>query len=286
MIAYRELFRAQGEGVKAVSTAPLNQSVPKMIQDLGYRFDEMPENLDEAEFIVLDVSNPEFFDTFVEPEKVIKIIDHHTGFEEYWKGQLGEKAEIERIGSVCTIIFEKIRAAQKPEILTPGMCKMLVAGILDNTLNFQSEVTNERDLQAWRELMRIGDLPHDFADKYFEGCYAEIRRDLAKAIRDDTKIEKVSPILPEVIGQIIVPKIKDFDTAMLDTVFAEYPEWMMNVIALKDGKSYIYFSDFPGNATKDKLEKLFEKKARAGRIVLDKVMLRKEMMKLAREYKN
>lgn len=285
MIVYRELFRAQGEDVKAVSTAPLNQSVPKMIRGLGYRFDEIPESLAEAEIIVLDVSNPEFFDTFVEPERLIEIIDHHTGFEEYWKERLGKKAEIERVGSVCTIIFEKIMAAQKLEILTPGMCKMLVAGILDNTLNFQSEVTNARDLRAWRELMRIGDLPQDFADEYFDDCYAEIRRDLAKAIQDDTKIEKVSPILPEVIGQIIAPKIKDFDTTVLDTVFAEYPEWMMNVIALGDGKSYIYFSDFPGNAAKDKLEKLFEKKAEAGRVVLDKVMLRKEIMKLAREYR-
>lgn len=34
MIAYRELLRVLGEDVVAVSTALLNQSVPKMIRDL------------------------------------------------------------------------------------------------------------------------------------------------------------------------------------------------------------------------------------------------------------
>lgn len=281
MIAYRELLRVLGEEVAAVSTAPFNQSVPKMIQSLNYRLDEMPENFAGAEFIVLDVSNPEFFDTFVESEKIIEVIDHHTGFEDYWREKLGDKAEIEYIGSVCTLVFEKITAAEKLEILTPDLCRMMAAGILDNTLNLQSEVTNERDIQAWRRLVELGSLPQDFADEYFGACYAEIRRDLAGAIRDDTKVEKVSSTLPEVIGQIIVPKIEDFDASALDAAFAEYPEWMMNVIALKDGKSYIYFS---GNKVKDKLEKLFKENAEGNLIVLNKFKLRKEIMKLAREY--
>lgn len=283
MIAYRELLRALGRDAIAVSTPPLNQSVPKMMQDLSYKLDEMPESFAGSEIILLDVSNPEFFDTFVKLDDVVGVIDHHTGFEEYWKERLREKAEIEPIGAVCTMIFEKIEAAEKRGILTPDLCRLLAAGILDNTLNFQAETTDERDRRAWRKLMEIGGFGQSFADEYFEACYAEIRADLTGAIRDDTKIEKVSPMLPEVIGQIIVPKIEDFETATMKTVFAEYPEWMMNVIALKDGKSYIYFSDSPASAAKDKLEKLF-KKSEAGRIVLDKVMLRKEIMKMAREY--
>lgn len=283
MIAYRELLRVLGEEVAAVSTAPFNQSIPKMIQGLNYRLDEMPESFVGAEFIVLDVSNPEFFDTFVEPEKIIEVIDHHTGFEDYWREKLDDRAEIEYIGSVCTLVFEKIIAAEKLEILTPDLCRMMAAGILDNTLNLQSEVTNERDIQAWRRLVELGSLPRDFADEYFGACYAEINGDLVGAIRDDTKIEKVSPILPEVIGQIIVPRIEDFDVSVLEVAFAEYSEWMMNVIALKDGKSYIYFSE---NKAKDKLEKLFKEKAKGNLMVLNKFKLRKEIMKLAREYES
>lgn len=280
VIAYRELLRALGEEAVAVSTAPFNQSVPKMIQDLSYGLDKMPENLDEAKFIVVDVSNPEFFDTFVKPEKIIEVIDHHTGFESYWKERLGDKAEIERIGSVCTMIFEKIVAAEKLEILKPDLCKLMVAGILDNTLNFGAETTNGSDLQAWHVLMKRGGLPEDYEDEYFGACYAEIKENLVKAIRDDTKIEKVSPVLPEVIGQIIVPRAEDFDVSALKVAFAEYPEWMMNVIALKDGKSYVYFS---GDGIKEKLEELFEEEGDGGLIILDKFKLRKEIMKMGRE---
>lgn len=281
MIAYRELLKAFGEDAVAISTAPPNQSVPKMIQDLSYKFDEMPESFAGAEFIVLDVSNPEFFDTFVNLEKVTEVIDHHTGFENYWQERLGKRAEIEPIGSVCTLIFERIIKLGKSEILTPDLCKLLVAGILDNTLNLKSSVTTERDVQAQRELMKQGELPDDFVAIYFEACYKEIEKNLVQAIRDDTKIEKVSPMLPEVFGQIIVPKIEVFEASVLDNVFAEYPEWMMNVIALEDGKSYIYFS---GGAVQEKLEKLFGKNAKGDLIILDKFKLRKEIMKLARMY--
>lgn len=281
MIAYRELLRALGEDAIAVSTAKLNQSVPKMIQELDYSLDEMPENFDEAEFIILDVSNPEFFDTFVKPGRIIEVVDHHVGFEDYWKERLGNRAEIEQIGSVCTIIFEKIVVAKKLDILTPDLCKLMVAGILDNTLNFGADVTDERDSQAWSALVKQGGLSENFGDKYFEACYAKIKENPIGAIRDDTKIEEVSSMLPEVFGQMIVPKVEDFDISALRLAFAEYPEWIMNVIALKDRKSYIYFS---GDGVKEKLEKLFEKKAEGGSIILEKFKLRKEIMKLAREY--
>ena len=149
---------------------------------------------------------------------------------------------------------------------------MLVAGILDNTLNLQSNMTTKEDVQALQALMKYGKLSGDFANEYFAACFAEVKKDLAGAIRNDTKVEEVSPVL-------IVPRIEDFDTSVLDTAFAEYSEWIMNIMALEDGKSYIYFSD---NKVGGKLEKLFTKNTEGGKIVLNKMMLRKEIIKLAR----
>ncbi len=156
---------------------------------------------------------------------------------------------------------------------------MLVAGILDNTLNLQSNMTTKEDVQALQALMKYGKLSGDFANEYFAACFAEVKKDLAGAIRNDTKVEEVSPVLPKVFGQLIVPRIEDFDTSVLDTAFAEYSEWIMNIMALEDGKSYIYFSD---NKVGGKLEKLFTKNTEGGKIVLNKMMLRKEIIKLAR----
>ena len=47
---------------------------------------EMTKSEDDK-FIVVDVSYKDFFDKIVEEDKIIEIIDHHCGYEEYWKNK-------------------------------------------------------------------------------------------------------------------------------------------------------------------------------------------------------
>lgn len=279
IIAYREMLKKQGKNATASTMSTLNQSVPPLILGLKYHLDpaDRPEG---AKYIVLDTSNPDFFDVRVTEDNLIEVIDHHTGFEDYWKNYPKVKTQIEFIGSVCTVLFERIIASGYPEILDTDLCKLLVAGILDNTLNLKSSITTDRDRSAYEKLMEIGNLPKDFYVEYFSACESEILKDFTKAIKDDIKIEKVG-VLPEVIGQMIVLNIDSFDTDKMREVFAEYPEWLINVISLEDGKSYLYFG---GGTVRERLEGLFEKPCDAdGLLVLDKFLLRKQIMKKARE---
>lgn len=280
MIAYRELLKAEGNpNVTASTTARLNQSVPPLILNLKYSFDDSAA-ADDSKFILLDVSNPDFFDERIKTENVIEIIDHHSGFEKYWTDFPNINTEIEFIGSVCTIIYEKIVHENHTEILDTDLCKLLIAGILDNTLNLKSSITTERDRVAYNELLKIGNVPSGFYAEYFSACEAEIMKDFTKAIKDDLKIEKAGD-LPEVIGQMIVLNLNSFNLDEIKKVFAEYPEWMMNVISLEDGKSYIYFG---GGDVKQRLEKIFDIEAmQEDLLVLDKFLLRKQIMKMARD---
>ena len=280
MIAYRELLKAKGNpNVTASTTARLNQSVPPLILSLKYSFDDSAA-ADDSKFILLDVSNPDFFDERIKIENVIEIVDHHSGFENYWTAFPNIKTEIEFIGSVCTIIYEKIVRENHTEILDTDLCKLLIAGILDNTLNLKSSITTERDLVAYNELLRIGAVSSDFYAEYFSACEAEILKDFTKAIKDDLKIEKAGD-LPEVIGQMIVLNLNSFNLDEMKKVFAGYPEWMMNVISLEDGKSYIYFG---GNDVRLRLERIFGTKAvQDDLLLLDKFLLRKQIMKMARD---
>lgn len=83
-IAYAILLRSSNIPAKAITTAPLNESVPEIIKRINLSFEDyMPTDNDE--FILLDVSNPEMFDSIVRLEKVIRVIDHHTGYEKFWK---------------------------------------------------------------------------------------------------------------------------------------------------------------------------------------------------------
>ena len=279
IIAYRELLKRQGVNATASTLSTLNQSIPPFILWLKHRLDSA-DTLKDAKYIVLDTSNPDFFDERVTNDNLIEIIDHHTGFEDYWKNYPNIKTQIEFIGSVCTIIFEKIVSSGYTEILDTDLCKLLVAGILDNTLNLKSSITTDRDRNAYDKLIEIGNISNDFYVEYFSACESEILKDFTKAIKDDIKIEKVG-VLPEVIGQMVVLNTNNFNIEKMKDVFAEYPEWLMNVISLEDGKSYLYFN---GDSVRERLEKLFDKQCDADDLlVLDKFLLRKQIIKKARD---
>ena len=280
MIAYRELLKVMDDNnVIASTTATLNQSVPPLILNYKYSLDEPIDN-ENDKYILLDVSNPDFFDERVRSCKIIEIIDHHTGFEQHWAKYPNIKTQIEFIGSVCTLIYEKIIQSGHTEILDTDLCKLLVAGILDNTLNLKASISTDRDHNAYNELLKLGKVPEDFYKEYFSACESEIMKDFEKAIKDDLKIEKAG-MLPEVIGQMIVLNLDNFNHEKMNRIFADYPEWMMNVILLEEGKSYIYFG---GDGVGQRLEQLFDKKCESDNLlVLDKFLLRKQIMKKARD---
>lgn len=102
-IAYAKLLNLKGKEAKAVSKAQINESITPSILEFNTKLDKYEPNKND-EFIIIDVSNKEFFDEIVDENKIIEIIDHHTGYEEYWNKKLKENSKIEFIGSVATII--------------------------------------------------------------------------------------------------------------------------------------------------------------------------------------
>lgn len=64
------------------------------------------------------------------------------------------------------------------------------------------------------------------------------------------------------------------------SAFKEYEEWVFNVISLEDGKSYIFFSS---EKVKDNLLLLFDGIVLDRCLILNNCMLRKEIMKVAKE---
>jgi len=106
-IAYRELLKLRGIESKFVSTSILNYSITESLLNLPFGIDDY-EVSREDEFIIIDLSNKDFFENFVEEKRIIELIDHHPGYENYWKEKLKENSHIEQIGSVATIIVERL----------------------------------------------------------------------------------------------------------------------------------------------------------------------------------
>lgn len=289
IIAYTHLLKSLGKDVLGISTAKFNESICPVIKDINISLDIIDENIDinNSEFIILDVSNPDMFDEIIEDNnKIIEILDHHPGFEDYLKSNTNINLDIEFIGSVCTLIFEKYKKYNKLNLLTPDICKLLLAGILDNTLNLKANITTQRDIEACDNLYKIAKIDKSWANTYFSSCQELIEKDLESSIKNDVKIKCKDKYLPDVFGQLLVlnkDSILEKENEIIKIMNSYNEPWIFNLVCLNDGKSYIISND---DTTKKQIETLFYKKFENNILALDKFLLRKEIMKKAYDLKN
>lgn len=275
-IAYRELLKMQGIQSKFVTHASLNYSIINSLLNLPYGVDEYKVN-DKDRFIILDLSNKEFFPNFVKVQNIIELIDHHPGFEEYWNERLNKNAIIEKIGSVATIIVEKYEQSNLIEKMDKNIAKLLMAAILDNTLNFTAKITSERDKKAYDKLQTIsGEL--NFADVYFNECQNTIESKLEESIINDLKCQKTNEYLPDIIGQLTIYDINRLVGQMdrvRQTMNSNSNKWIINIISLKDNTSYVMYSD---DEVKQNITKLFNCNYNDDLLMIKPARLRKEIM--------
>lgn len=270
IIAYTILLNNINKNAIAVSTSVLNESIPSIIKDIPFSLSSYIPN-EKDEFIILDISNPNMIDNVVIKDNIIEVIDHHLGYERHWKDI---PYKIELIGAVATLIYEKYLTLNKKELLTKDLCKLLIAAILDNTLNLKADITTKRDIDAYNDLMKIGNIDKNFYKEYFISCEKEILKDLNKSIYNDLKDTKEYSELTDYFGQLTIYNIEEIlnKKELIKKAFKNYKSWMINIISLKDEKSYIITNE------KIKLTKLFNKNFDKDILELNKFMLRKEII--------
>lgn len=300
MVAYRDLLKLLGRDAIAVSTARMNGSIPRNAQELasldydflgatGVEGDQIFAKLDERlsqelQFIVLDLSNPDYFDPITRMGKIIEVVDHHPGSEDKWQDS-SVNVQIEMVGAVATLIFEKYVAMDMINKMSSEIAKLLMMAILDNTLNFRAKITIERDREAFARLSEIAQVNGgELAEKYFLDCQKEMDADFAEVIKNDTKTGRITDKLPNVFGQLVLWNGNVVETKIneiCDVMDSFGEEWIMNVVSLSDGRSYIIASN---KKVLEQVEDLFGVFSNDGRmVVLPDVWLRKEIMKKALE---
>lgn len=277
-ISYSNFLNQKGIPSKAVSTAKLNESITKKLLNLNTKLDKyMPAEDDE--FVIIDVSNKNYFDNIVKENKIIEIIDHHTGYEEYWKEKLGEKSKIEFMGSVATIIFELYEKENLQEKITKDIAYLMMSAILDNTLNFKAKPTTSRDINAYTKLEKLANLNFNYAEFYFNECEQTIKNNLKAAILNDTKLDNTGGKVPHVFAQLVVwdaSNIIDNINLVHEALRTFKEPWLMNLISLKDVKSFLISND---NTIKSNIEQTFNCTFNNDIAILPDVWLRKEIIK-------
>lgn len=281
IVAYAELLRAAGKNAVAISTASWNVSVTPDLRKLPVKFSRQYTPQEDDEFVIVDLSDQAFFDTFVTPDSVVGIIDHHVGFEEFWSTRIGKEAHIEFIGAACTLVYELGHAAGSLSTISTASAKLLAAGIIDNTLNFKASLTTKRDIQAYNALKRLAGLEDTWAEKYLRECYEQLLENLETNLTNDTKLINYPCRSTAVcVGQMTVidaqTVLDGYKRTIADTLVRVSPIWYANILDLSFGHSYFYCENKElQNWLSDSLGVTFKMNV----AIADRLWLRKEIYK-------
>ena len=242
-VAMRELLELKNKKAVAYSDAPFNYSVCRTLIEEGQFTGVMPDGYDskQAKYIIVDVSDPNFLGKYVPIDQVSEVYDHHVGFEAYWIDRIGPDAHIEFIGAAATLVYREWKKTRFTEQMKHGTAKLLIAAILDNTLNLTSSNTTPEDIEVFRALCEYADVGEEFRASYFSEVQKSVEVDLKNALFSDIKSVCDNPVLPSCVAQLCVWNAKN----VLDRLseirgwFAHLGEsWMVNLIDLSGKCSY------------------------------------------------
>lgn len=281
-VAYAELLRLIGKEAVAVLTAPLNSTVTDSIRSWSIPFEAKYKSRSSDQFILVDISNPEHFETFVDENKVIQVFDHHYGHECFWREKLSKNALIEDIGSCATLIWEQFKTLGKANNISAVSANLIYSSIISNTLNLKASITNKRDLDAKLDLEPYISLPKNWIDLYYSEVESKILIDPIAAIRVDTKRLRIRNA-SFTIAQLELwnaDKLLEGSTVVdgiVKHLATNEGYWFLSVANIKKGCNFIITSCLQ---TQNLLASVLVVKFEGNLGTTDKLFLRKEFIKI------
>ena len=252
-LAYHELLTKEGKESIVVFSGQLNHSVTNLAKQQSVDFIIDYQLKDNDCIIYVDLSDPKHLAFGEETaNQIIELYDHHYGFEEYWENKLGIQSHIEHLGAAATLIWEEFQKRGIASAISAKSANLLSLAIIQNTLNFTSTETNDRDRNAFTELGKHRSMEGGWEAKYFDECAKEMAEHFSATLQNDTKIiEKYFDEYPFVFSQLeITEDPKVFLTqysAEISSYWSEYDNahHLIN-IADMSSKTSLLFSDDNG----------------------------------------
>lgn len=239
--AYTQLLNLRGCYAQGVITGPWNQTISSSIRQWPTEIAKQFMDSEEcSNFILVDISDPNFLEEFVQIEKVIEVYDHHYGHEAFWRERIPNSTFIEYVGACATLIWEKFKSDGLQNSISTTNANLLYTAIFANTLNFKSYVTTDRDKIAFQELETYVDLPHDWKSIYYAEVADEFNKNLFEHICKDTKLVQLNGTSIN-FGQLEIWNASSI-IEKFDRKFQPKPddEWLINIASIEEGCSYFY----------------------------------------------
>ena len=277
MVALTELLRLQGANAVAWSSAAHNYSVCPSLVEEGQIVRELSEAWEkQGSYIIVDVSDPEYLKKTVPLENIVAVYDHHVGFESYWESRIGENARIEFIGAAATLIYRQWKKAGLQDKMTLPTARLLIAAILDNTLNLTSANTTAEDVEVFRALCAHAGVRDTWCASYFSEVQTGVEADLQNALLNDTKTLRDNPVLPEKVAQLCVWNAESILRRLPEIRGWFHGAWMLNLIDMQHRCSWFVCDDAQ---YQKKIGQLFSVTFESGVAKTPVSYLRKEIIK-------
>lgn len=274
-IAYQNLLTLKGLKSIVLLPGPLNETVPNSLRNILYKKSLNKDPNETYEYIIMDVSNPDFLSKIIENEKIVELYDHRSSYESYWKEKLGEKAKIEMVGACATLIWEEFVKTNLNIDEEGGI--LLYTAILSNTLNLKSQVTTDRDIKALEEIRKQIKIPENWEANYFNEVSEAILKNPREAMMNDTKKVTINGVDYKIIqielwdNETFVKKNMKLIEELLNTEnsFFTSPN-------ISQGFNYIVAKN---EELKEKLKRVVGAEFNGNLVKTNKLWLRKEIMR-------
>lgn len=273
--AYKELLTRLRISAQAVLTGDFNQTIPESVRAWPFEVERsFREKASESLFVLVDISHPDFVDSFVPLDRVVEVFDHHFGHEAYWQSRLPESTYIERVGACATQIWEQFKKWEQK--ISPVNANLLYTAIFANTLDFKSPLTTERDRAAAEELLSCTALPRGWRAAYYREVASGFEKDLALQVQKDTKMVHIDGASCH-FGQVELWDARPLIDRFVSIFGSSDKEWLINIASIEEGRSYLY-SNSP--RLRAKVRAAVPGKALNDFQVADRLWLRKELLVL------
>ena len=275
ILAYADLLNQRGKPAQTFFRATPNYSVPENLripENENHKLNLAPSD----KVIILDVSNPDAILNFVPENQILEIIDHHVGYEDFWREKIGDRFVYEKIGAVATSIFEWWGNCWDYAKMSPQIARLLLAAILDNTLNFNAEITTTRDHVAAEKLAQIANTTvTDFSEKYFSDVSATIIADLKNSLLNDIKLPQNSDLHFAQLTIWDIASLRNRSNEIAEAMNQASDNWLVNIICISERKNYLHASSV---TTAEYFTNLLNLQTAGDWLVSDKLWLRKEII--------
>ncbi len=179
---YAEFLRKNGKDVVATVFGKTHREARFVFDKFNIpaleNAEDVVNNVDGI--IIVDASDLRCISDKIEPGKVIEIIDHRKIHEAHKFPNA--KAQIELVGSAATLIAEKFYSNKTT--ISQESAALLFSAIVSHTINFQANVTTERDHKMADWLKTKFSLPQNYVHEMFF-CKSEFRKSLKETFIED-----------------------------------------------------------------------------------------------------